>query len=88
MATVSKRVFRQRPLPWPCSALSSRHRGDLRTMAALTEVTVTMFVRDAILAHMACVHRRLYADLSATPWDQAPEPCDLARRAAESSDDG
>ena len=68
-----------RPFPWPCSALSARHRDDLRTMAALTGAPVTAFVRDAILAHMAGAHRRLFPDQAATPWDQA-EP---VRRAAE-----
>ena len=54
-------------------------------MAELSDVPVTMFIRSAVVAHLAAEHRRLFPDVVATPWDaeggQISEP--VVRRVAE-----
>ena len=73
-----------RPLPWPCARLTPAERGGLAAMAELSGLTVSAFVRDAILAAMIAEHRRLFPGVE-VPWPAPPVPGDVVHRAAEAS---
>ena len=61
------RTRRQRKLPWPATRLTDlRHA--VQAMSELSGVSATMFIRAAVIRHLAWIHAQEFAGIN-SPWD-------------------
>ncbi len=61
------RIRRQRKLPWPATRLTDLHHA-VQAMAELSGVSVTVFIRAAVIRHLAWIHAQEFPGID-SPWD-------------------